>query len=127
MKAYKIELLVIDFDDLGIMLIKEELENTRYGNDCISPEIINFQGVDIGEWHDEHPLNQGNYRKGFTDEYERLFGKDNLNKEMLEALKEAYDYLFPKQGSCLKPLPSFAETKAIKMKLQSIIAKAEAQ
>ena len=51
---------------------------------------------------------------------------EHQNQEMLEVLKEAHDYLFPKQGSCLKPLPSFAETEAIKVKLKSIIAKAEA-
>lgn len=50
---------------------------------------------------------------------------EQLNKEMLEVLKEAHRYIFPKRGSCLKPVPSFAETEAIKVKLLTIIAKAE--
>jgi hypothetical protein len=57
MKAYKIELLIIDFDELGKDGIVSEIENARYANDCISPDVKSIVEKDIGEWHDGHPLN----------------------------------------------------------------------
>lgn len=57
MKAYKLEILIIDFDGLGSKGIIEELENTRFANDCIDPKVMDIEERDIGEWHDEHPLN----------------------------------------------------------------------
>lgn len=39
MKAYKIEILVIDFDELGEAAIKEELERVSFPNDCITTEL----------------------------------------------------------------------------------------
>lgn len=70
MKAYKVEILIIDFDKLGAEGIKEELENTRYANDCISPDVKNIQEVDLGEWDDDHPLNNPDT---CDEEYKRLF------------------------------------------------------
>jgi hypothetical protein len=70
MKAYKVELLIIDHDRLGINGIIHELENVSYPNDCIYPSIMNIQERDIGEWSDEHPLNN---RYTSEEEYSRLF------------------------------------------------------
>lgn len=70
MKAYKIELLVIDFDELGEELLRDEILNARYPNDCVSPTIKSVTGRDIGEWTDGHPLNQ---RSTCDEEYKRLF------------------------------------------------------
>jgi hypothetical protein len=39
MKAYKIELLIIDFDELGKDSIIQEIENANYPNDCLSPRV----------------------------------------------------------------------------------------
>lgn len=72
MKAFKIELFVIDFDNLGADGIRDEIENTPYGNDCIHPIVKKIEGVDIGEWSDNHPLN---HRKSSEEEYRRLFPK----------------------------------------------------
>lgn len=58
MKAYKVEILVIDFDELGQSGIEREIENVNYPNDCISPTIFGIKEVDIGEWYDDHPLNK---------------------------------------------------------------------
>lgn len=58
MKAYKIELLVIDFDELGKDSIIQEIENANYPNDCLSPMVKSVVEKDIGEWHDDHPLNK---------------------------------------------------------------------
>ncbi len=74
MKAYKIELLVIDFDGLGEEGIKTELENTEFANHCMSPQLKSIKGVDIGDWHDKHPLN---LISACEQEYHRLFRYDD--------------------------------------------------
>ncbi len=70
MKAYKIEMLVIDFEELGEDGIKSELANARFANNCISPQIKTVQVADIGEWSDSHPLNKF---ATCETEYGRLF------------------------------------------------------
>lgn len=70
MKAYKIEILVIDFDELGKDEIAEEIERVSYANDCISPQVKRVVEVDIGEWDDDHPLNK---LDTCDEEYRRLF------------------------------------------------------
>jgi len=71
MKVYKLEVLVIDMDELGPQEIQEVLENARYPNRCISPKVLSVQGREIGEWRDDHPLNQ---RDTYQAEIKRLFG-----------------------------------------------------
>lgn len=70
MKAYKIELIIIDFDEIGEQEIKDVLENARYPNHCISPLVKNIESRDIGEWHDDHLLNIDSESDA---EYSRLF------------------------------------------------------
>jgi hypothetical protein len=70
MKVYKVELMVLDFEGIGADGIKEEIENARYGNRCISPEVVAAESRDIGEWSDEHPLNQIDKAEA---EFNRLF------------------------------------------------------
>lgn len=72
MNVYKVELMIIDFDQLGQKSAIEELENARYANRCISPRVMSVQSADIGEWDDAHPLNNSSTA---TAEYERLFSK----------------------------------------------------
>ena len=70
MKAHKVTLLIIDMDDIGTEELRLAIEETRYPNRCISPEVYKIDTVDIGEWSDDHPLNQietANY------EWQRLF------------------------------------------------------
>lgn len=67
MKAYKIEILVIDHENVGEKDIKELIENTRY----IAPQIKNIECADIGEWTDDHPLNK---HESADEEYQKLFG-----------------------------------------------------
>ena len=69
MKAYKVELLIIDVDDVGDR-IKYFIEHANYPNDCIQPHVMKMECQDIGEWSDDHPLNQ---RITFKEEYQRLF------------------------------------------------------
>jgi hypothetical protein len=57
MKAMKVELLILDFDGLGEEEVKQVLENARYPNRCISPDVKGIKSVEI-EWSDDHPLNK---------------------------------------------------------------------
>lgn len=65
-KAYKIELLVIDLENVGADEIVRTLENSKY----IYPTVMSIKSRDIGEWHDDHPLNKWD---SMGAEYERLF------------------------------------------------------
>ena len=69
-KAFKIELLIIDHDNVGEEEIKHHLEHTKYPNHCIGPDVKNIECRDIGVWDDDHPLNSSDT---FQEEYERLF------------------------------------------------------
>ncbi len=70
MKAYKLEILVIDFDEVGDE-IPSMIENARYPNHCINPDVKSVKVIDIGEWDDNHPLN----KKDTSDEYYNLYIK----------------------------------------------------
>ena len=39
MKVYKIEMMIIDFDDVGEEDIKTIIEDAHYPNHCIAPQI----------------------------------------------------------------------------------------
>ena len=70
MKAYKVELLILDFDQIGEEEIRYQIENTKYSNHCISPQVKKIEERDIGEWHDDHPLNSLTLE---DMEYEKIF------------------------------------------------------
>jgi hypothetical protein len=70
MKVYKLEVMVIDFDNCGGEDIKDMIQDARYPNRAISPTVKNIESVDIGEWTDDHPLNN---RSTSEAEYKRLF------------------------------------------------------
>jgi len=65
MKAYKIEVLVIDFEDLGEEDAKYQLGNMRH----LDVKVVDSKKVDIGEWDDDHPLNK---TKGWEEYYKGL-------------------------------------------------------
>lgn len=71
MKAYKVELLIIDFDELGEDALRHQLENASYPNDCVCPIVMAIMGRDIGPWHDDHALNSRSTRAAA---YDFLFG-----------------------------------------------------
>jgi len=72
MKAYKLTVMVLDFDVVGGEGIKQMLEGARYPNHCIAPHVEEIEVRDIGEWNDDHPLNK---RATFKAEFDRLFAK----------------------------------------------------
>ena len=55
-KVYRVELLIVDHDGIGAAGIQEVIENTRYPNHCISPDVMRFDEREV-EWSDKHPLN----------------------------------------------------------------------
>lgn len=69
MKVHKVELLILNFDDVSEQEIKMILEETRYPNRCISPDVKSIKTVEV-EWSDDHPLNQ---KDTCNAEYKRLF------------------------------------------------------
>ena len=71
MKVHKVELYIIDFDQVGANQIIEILENARYPNRCINPTVKRVRTKEI-EWSDDHPLNNlktqdKSYRDLFSD------------------------------------------------------------
>lgn len=58
MKAYKITLLIVDDDNIGLDEAKHVLANTHYPNYCISPRVVAAEEKDIGVWSDDHPMNR---------------------------------------------------------------------
>lgn len=63
MKAYKIEILVIDHDANGIDDTLEYLKRSPY----VNPSIISHSQAEIGEWTDDHPLNNKTWRHKIKD------------------------------------------------------------
>lgn len=83
-KVMKVTLLVVDHDDLGEQSVKDLIEATRFPSHCISPSVMDVEAVDIGEWHDSHPINLFTTRKR---EFERLFSNGKPEDEKSEAAK----------------------------------------
>jgi hypothetical protein len=95
MKVHLLRVLVIDHDHLGADEVERVLEDTKYPNDCIIPNVIKSQSVDIGEWDDDNPLNHSDTQAA---EIDRLF------KETLRPMEDApidtcqYILLFAESG-----------------------------
>ena len=83
MKVYKLEVIVIDHEDIGDEII-EIIENQKYRS-IISPKVVAIQSADI-EWSDDHPLN----KSGFETELKQLFEKSDVDSVMpnLEDLED---------------------------------------
>lgn len=75
MNAYKIELLVLDIEDIGVQNIINYLEDTKY----VYPTVKKVIARDIGEWRDDHPLNKNDTCQA---EYERLFSEQDKNLDL---------------------------------------------
>lgn len=73
MKVYKLEVMVIDFDELGTQGMIDTLENTTYPNRCMNPRVMSIEERDIGKWTDDHPLN----KSGAKEEFRRLFSAED--------------------------------------------------
>jgi len=54
MKAYKLEVLVIGHENISKEDVINEIEWCRHA----SPRVYSCKEAEIGEWHDDHPLNK---------------------------------------------------------------------
>jgi hypothetical protein len=66
MKAYLLQVLIIDHDHLGVDEVERILEDANYPNDCIRPIVIKSQSAEIGDY----PLNHSDTQAAEVD---RLF------------------------------------------------------
>ena len=65
MKAYKVELLVLDHENIGVCE-----ESFMQDFEYFSPLVMSIQSKEIDEWDDDHPLNSGDmefYNNFFQD------------------------------------------------------------
>lgn len=74
MKAYKITLLFLDFEDIGPQEAKSLIENARLPSRIDPGTVMDLQEADIGEWSDDHPLNK---RATMSEAFRALFAKGN--------------------------------------------------
>jgi hypothetical protein len=56
-QVHKLTVLVVDHDDLGGVDVRDVIEDTRYPNSCIYPQVMSVETRDV-EWSDDHPLNK---------------------------------------------------------------------
>ena len=70
MLIHKVILSILDHDGLGAEEVKDVLENTKYPNYCIAPQVEEIQSVDIGDWTDDHPMNQSRSGEVFKEMFE---------------------------------------------------------
>jgi hypothetical protein len=71
-KAYKIEILVLDFEDSGEESIRNLVEESRH----LNAKVMSLRSVDV-DWSDEHPLNKsGTSARAYQD----LFPVNESNK-----------------------------------------------
>ncbi len=83
MKAYKIEILVIDNENIGEESIKEYIKNAKY----IYPSILSIKSKEIGDWSDDHPLNK---KETFFKTAKDLF--NHISHEKLKEWIEDQEY-----------------------------------
>lgn len=72
MKVYKVELLIINHDELQQDEVIEVIQQQKYPNYCINPTVLKIKEYDVGDWDDDHPLNNRS-----TDAEEYLKGLKN--------------------------------------------------
>ncbi len=69
-RVHRVEVLIIDHDDVGADGVRDLLEHTKYPNRAIRPHVMGVESREV-EWTDEHPLN---HTATCGDTYRRLFG-----------------------------------------------------
>lgn len=67
-RAYLIEILVLDFENTAPAVLKEKIENARQA----LPSILSMKMRELSPWSDDHPLNRLETR---DEELKRLFGR----------------------------------------------------
>jgi hypothetical protein len=70
LKIHKVELYIVDHDEVGAHDIEMVMEQVNYPNDCITPHIISIKTAEI-DYTDEHPLNYSDGRE--VEAFNKLF------------------------------------------------------
>lgn len=70
-QVHRVEVLIVDTDDVGPDGVRRLLEHTRYPNRAISPHVMGIETRAV-DWSDEHPLNRAATTEGA---YRELFGE----------------------------------------------------
>ena len=66
-KVHRLVVCIIDHDNLGPEQVAEVLENARYPNRCINPDVVSIETAEV-EWSDDHPLNmRGTSKAAFAE------------------------------------------------------------
>lgn len=71
-KVHRVEILIVDHDNLGAEGVKAAIESTHYPNRCIAPKVMKTETRAV-QWSDEHPLNSRDTQR---EAFERLFGDE---------------------------------------------------
>jgi hypothetical protein len=69
-EVHRVVLYVVDHDQLGSSEVIDVLENARYPNRCMSPDVASIETVSV-EWSDDHPLNRSDTK---DEALAKLFG-----------------------------------------------------
>lgn len=56
LRVHRVTLLIVDHDDVGEDEIADIIENVRYPNRCINPQVVTVETREV-QWTDAHPLN----------------------------------------------------------------------
>jgi len=64
-KVYKLEMMFIDFDEIGPEALTKLLENARLPNHISPPTMVALESRDV-EWDDDHPLNNAGWEAAFA-------------------------------------------------------------
>lgn len=71
-KVHKLTVMIVDHDRLGANGVIQELENARFPNDCLHPDVMAIETREV-HWTDDHPLNYFNKQEAA---FAALFAKD---------------------------------------------------
>lgn len=114
MKAHKVTLLILDFDDVG-KDIPEIIEDQKYPNRCLSPIVMGMESVEIGEWDDANPLNSSEtMKKKFDELFNISREKEEISKEynrILTLLREKDAELVKTQKECLENMNKLVDSQ----------------
>ena len=90
MKAYKITLLFIDFDEVGKDEAKYLIESARLPNHIHPGTVMSIEEANIGAWHDDHPLNsQATKAQAFAEIFPAVLTHTKRDKSFTRALIRA--------------------------------------
>lgn len=74
MKAIKVELIFINHENIREEEdVRHELKNVKY----LYPTILSLKSKEIGEWHDDHPLNK---KETFSKTAKEIFNQVSHEK-----------------------------------------------